>query len=599
MGPDKKQNSQLWKLKTAAYKKKIYLQEYFGLYNYQRWIDEYEGRAGDINQSATSSKSSVHQSMISFLIPYKTGSFDDLLLTLDGLNAQTYHNWEAHLSFDSRLAHELGNLHEKSKQEGARIHLHELAAYREHVDPMINALEKASGDYVILVNVGDRPAPNLLDEITNSLNISPEHDIVYYDEDTLASDGVTRQDPFFKPDWSPELMLSTNYLTHAAFRRSLLDKIINQAALIEPDFGDLIFRCIEKTAHIHHIPKVLYHKGQSDRTGHVGSNLASHPRRVKKHLQRVGIKDASTSISEAGETKVSWPVDERLVSIIIPTKDHVEYLQTCMSSIQKLTAYNNYEIILVDSGSEEYLTQKYYAEIQNDPAILIVEYEPGGAFNFNTALNTGARHARGEILLFLNNDTEVIHHDWLDEIVRWANRPEIGVVGAKLLYPDGTIQHAGIVVGLEGHASHVFSGMQEGSSGPYGSVEWYRNYSAVTGACMALRRDVFDQIGGFSEEYRLVFSDVEICLRAIKAGYRNVYTPYAKLIHHEGKSRASYMPYEDLQLGYSHFKIMVENGDPYYNPNISHAVRKPTLKRADEEAPITRLQNILQYYSNK
>jgi len=596
MAPNKNQNSRLWKLKTSAVKKKVYLQDYFGLYNYRRWIDDNEGNAGDITLSNISSEPPEHQPLISFLIPCVTGSSDDLLKTLDGLNAQTYHNWEAHLAIDDRFANELGN---KPTFKDSRLHHHEINTDREHVDPVSIALEKASGEYVICVDIGDRPAPNLLAEIIKAISISPEHDIVYYDEDMLAPDGETRQDPFFKPDWSPDLMLSTNYLTHAAFRRILIDEIINQESLMEPDFGDLNFHCIERTTHIYHIPKVLYHNGQPDRTGYAGSSQVYHSRRVKGHLQRRGVKDASTFISEFGQMKVSWPVDESLVSIIIPTKDHVELLQTCVSSIKKLTAFKNYEIILVDSGSEERDTHRYYAQIEHDPSISIVIYEPGDAFNFNIALNTGASHAQGEILLFLNNDTEVIHHDWLEEIVRWANRAEIGVVGAKLIYPDGTIQHAGIVVGLEGHASHVFSGMREGSSGPFGSVEWYRNYSAVTGACMALRRDVFDQIGGFSEEYSLVFSDVEICLRVMEAGYRNVYTPYAKLIHHEGKSRARFMPYEDLQLGYSHFKDLVENGDPYYNPNLSYAVRKPTLKRVDEEAPITRLQNILKYYSNK
>jgi GT2 family glycosyltransferase len=197
-------------------------------------------------------------------------------------------------------------------------------------------------------------------------------------------------------------------------------------------------------------------------------------------------------------------------------------------------------------------------------------------------------------LLFLNNDTEAIDADWLSEIAGWAIQPEIGIVGAKLLYPDLRIQHAGIVVGMEGHGSHIFAGKREGYSGIFGSVDWYRNYSAVTGACMAIRREVFDKIGGFDEEYDLVFSDIDICLRAIATGYRVIYNPFARLIHHEGKTRHRHIPAKDYHIAYQRLKSVVERGDPFYNPNLSYSIRIPTFKRTYEETPIQRLESIVQ-----
>ena len=200
-------------------------------------------------------------------------------------------------------------------------------------------------------------------------------------------------------------------------------------------------------------------------------------------------------------------------------------------------------------------------------------------------------------MLFLNNDIEAIDPIWLEEMVRWASRPEVGVVGGKLLYPNRTIQHAGLVVGMEGHANHVFAGCQESYSGLFGSTEWYRDYSAVTGACMMMRRNVFEQVGGFNEAYHLAFNDIEICLRTIQAGYRVVYTPFARLVHHEGATRSTYKPSTDIKLATHHLKPLIQQGDPFYNPNLSLMNRIPTLRRHDEVPSLQRLEMITKYLS--
>jgi GT2 family glycosyltransferase len=259
------------------------------------------------------------------------------------------------------------------------------------------------------------------------------------------------------------------------------------------------------------------------------------------------------------------------------------------------TRYSAYEVVLVDNGSQEEATHSLYKELLQDPRVRVCEY--AGHFNFSAAVNLGARQSRGEVMIFLNNDTQVIDTEWLDEMVRWACRDKVGGVGAMMLYPNGTIQHAGIVLGLEGHASHIFGGLPPGHFGPFGSPEWYRNYSAVTGACLAVRRAIFDELGGFDETFELVFSDVDFCLRAIQAGYRNVYTPYARLFHYEGRTRSKYIPAGDIQVGAGRFEQIVKQGDPFYNPNLSYSIRRPVLKRTWEETPIERLGKIVRYYS--
>jgi GT2 family glycosyltransferase len=358
-------------------------------------------------------------------------------------------------------------------------------------------------------------------------------------------------------------------------------------------FGDLIFRCSEHTQNIHHIPHILYHRRYEaqEKSDRYGTILNLQAEWAKAHLERLGIRKVKSDTSKLGTLQLIWPVPEQRVSIIIPTKDNSQYLKRCITSIQELTDYKNYEFILVDCGSQEEATQRYYSELSQVSNVHITKYP--GEFNFSSALNSGVSHAQGDILLFLNNDTEAIEPDWLGELVRWAERPEIGVVGAKLLFPDDAIQHAGIVVGMEGHGSHVFARAREGYQGPFGSVDWYRNCSAVTAACMMMRREVFNEIGGFDEHYELVFSDIEICQRAIEAGYRILYTPFARLIHHEGLTRLQRIPRHDIRVGYEHLKAVIEQGDPFYNPNLSYSVRVPTLKRPNEESPIERLNNIL------
>jgi GT2 family glycosyltransferase len=272
----------------------------------------------------------------------------------------------------------------------------------------------------------------------------------------------------------------------------------------------------------------------------------------------------------------------------------VEFLQKCLASLLHKTAYPDFEVLLVDNHSHQAATRDYYESLAADARVQILRYGPD--FNYSAANNYGARRATGDMLLFLNNDVEALEADWLEEMVRWAERPEIGAVGAKLLFPNGAVQHAGVIIGLEGHGSHVFWGCAEDQSGPFGSVNWYRNYSAVTGACLMMRREVFEAVGGFDEEYRLVFSDIELCVRIANHGYRIVYTPFSRLRHHEGRTRETFIPGHDISRAYAHLEHIVESGDPYYNPNLSYTLKVPTLSGRNEENRIDRLQRIVRLH---
>jgi GT2 family glycosyltransferase len=581
-----------WKIRTATYKRRLKIQDQFALYPYQKWILDNEVREKELIQQRVEAQNLPYRPRISVIVVGGDVLPDSLKNTLNALLEQTYNNWNASLVLTSASDRVTSPAATDLAQTDERIHLHWNDTSSDSSIKL--AMNNTEGEFIIRLYAGDKLSPNALFEVAKTLNTTPDIDIIYSDQDCLAEDGYSRQAPFFKPDWSPELMLSTNYLACAFIRKDLVSKIVSKNP---PEglasFEDLIFRCSEYTQDIHHIPHILYHRRHEtqEKSDRYGTILNLQAEWAKAHLDRLGIRNVKSNTSKLGTLQMIWPIPERRVSIIIPTQDNSEYLKRCITSIQEITEYTDYEFILVDCGSQEEATQRYYSTLSQVANVHITKYQK--EFNFSSALNFGASHAQGGLLLFLNNDTEAIEPYWLEELVRWAEQPNIGIVGAKLLFPDGAIQHAGIVVGMEGHGSHVYAKAREGYQGPFGSVDWYRNCSAVTAACMMMRREVFNNIGGFDENYELVFSDIEICQRAIKDGYRILYTPFARLIHHEGLTRHQHIPSHDIRVGYEHLKKIIEQGDPFYNPNLSYSIRMPTLKRPDEESPIERLNNIL------
>lgn len=582
LGLKKSSQAVLWKLKTAAFKRWITAQDRFSWYGYPKWIEENET---EISLPPADDSGFI----ISFLIPVSHDSRSALSPTLDSLTEQTHPQWEAYLIHEQGCAAEVLD---RSAVDPARLHPLLVGEGGRQAGGLREAIAGAQGSWVGWLEPGDRLSPGTLTAVSETIAHHPRVEIIYTDEDRLEQDGKTRRGPFFKPDWSPDLLLSTNYLEHAFFRRELFD-----ACAAEGDnFEDIVYRCAEQARSVVHIPRVLFHlkpngiRRETARLQHIESPSAE---TLSRHLKRLRLPEARVQVGNDGQNRLTWTFPEQLISIIIPTRDRVDHLQRCLDSLLSLTRYRNFEVILVENNSQQAETLAYYDRLKAKPQVRIVEDHR--EFNYSAANNLGARQGNGNWLLFLNNDVEIIEPDWLEEIARWISRPEIGVVGARLLYPDGLIQHAGIVIGLEGHASHVFASEAESCRGPFGSCEWYRNYSAVTGACLATRREVFDAAGGFDEDYKLVFSDVEYCQSVIRQGYRVVYTPFARLIHREGRTRQRYIPITDIQRGAGHFKQVVKQGDPYYNPNLSYAIRKPTLKRKSEEAPIDRLNKIVEY----
>jgi GT2 family glycosyltransferase len=565
---------------------------------YHIWIVENEPKETELEYQKTESKNFKYRPLISIITPVYNPPHTVLKEMFDSVLSQTYENWELCVVDGASNIKEVKITLKQYDERDSRIRIRFLNENKGISGNSNLALDMAKGEFIALLDHDDLLAPHMLFEVVTRLNEKPKTDLVYFDEDKVTEDSHIRHSPFFKPDWSPDLLLSINYLTHPVIRRSLIDSV----GTFTPEMDgtqdwDLVFRCMEKSDRIEHIPKILYHWRQIQGSAATLLDAKSwvfdrQLQCVNNHLFRMGIKNAEVSFASPGYLKVEWPSSGKKVSIIIPTKDKFEYLKKSVESILNNTTYTNFEVILIDNGSSDQNVLDYYQNLSSDKRLKIVE-NPGD-FNFSAANNLGGKHATGEYFLFLNNDIEVLEPDWLEEMVRWADREEIGVVGGKLLYPDGTIQHAGVVIGMEGHASHVFWGAQEKQSGPFGSVDWYRNFMAVTGACMMIRRKVFEEVGGFDERYLLVFSDIEICMRVVERGYRVIYNPFVRLRHYEGKSRGNHMPSQDIQLGFDHFIELVEKGDPYYNPNLSYSSRMPMIADLNEEGRIERLQRLRQ-----
>jgi GT2 family glycosyltransferase len=474
------------------------------------------------------------------------------------------------------------------------------------------ALRGAQGEFAALLDQHDALAPTALYEMARALDRTPGCDLLYSDEDRISRHGFERRDPHFKPEWSPELLLASNYIGRLAMMRVAAVTAVGGFSGCHGghrgiEEWDLLLRLSRTTARIQRVPRCLYHRGDTDVRDEVyvpdrmdvqdgrdvpdgrdvldGRDVSDgqgpEETIIRDHCKELGL-DVAVSRS-AGGCRVVWPVRGRpLVSIVIPNRDAARVLKRCVNGLLHETSYPNIEVVIVDNGSTEPEVVELYRSLEREGRAAIVPFDR--PFNFSAACNAGAAASRGDLLLFLNNDIEVIHPDWLDELARWAQRPDVGIVGAKLLYPNRTIQHAGVVFGL-GLVSHIFSRAPEGVSGLFGSSERYRNYLAVTGACQMMRKEVFRQLGGYDERFRLVFSDVVLCLEARKAGYRIVYTPYARLVHHESYTRKRDDSAQDMELLARYLRATGFVEDPYLHPELDPKSQVPALRPPFDPAP--------------
>ena len=559
-----------WRIGIALNKGYFRFQDWSGLFSYQKWYRMFEKREIEPDNSP--------DICISVLIKLGTQNLHLYKETCHALIQQSHRNWEAYLILEDEKI----NL-PMSFPDDPRIKW-----IKSPFDPSWKAgVNAVKGDWVVFMNSGDTLSVDALTIISQKVMEDPLTTLIYTDSDRITGNHMTHHDPKFWPDWSPDLLLSVNYLNHVFIHA----RELREATAKTSDLETALLLCVEKAGKINHIPHVLYHHQESQSEPWLKHTFKKG--NLVAHLERAGLNGVVANTSPSRPVHFTWEFGKPLISIIILTRDNVDLLKQCMDSIFDNTSYQNFEIVLVENNSRNAETFNYYETLKSKPRVNVLVHNL--PFNYSAFNNWGAQHSTGEILLFLNNDIQCFEPGWLEEMSRWATRPEVGVVGAKLLYPDGAIQHAGLVIGLEGHANHVFAKKAEGYQGLFGTDEWYRNYSAVTGACMMVRREVFDHIGGFDEHYSLAFNDIELCLRATKAGFRVVYTPFARLFHHEGATRAKYKPAKDIQLAWQHLKPLIERGDPYYNHNLSLSLRVPTLRRPDETPAVERLAQILQY----
>lgn len=555
------------------------------LTSYERWVEAYDHPTPEsLAALATRVPQLRHRPLISVVMPVYHRSADDevwLRRAVDSVRRQVYPHWELCLADDASPAPHVRPLLEQFMRDDPRIKV----VFRErngHISHASNsALGLVTGEFTALLDHDDELAPHALYEVASLLDVHPETDLIYSDEDKIDEEG-RRHEPYFKPDYLPDLFESQNYLSHlSVYRTSLLRAIDGFRPGYEGSQDwDLALRFIERSSpeRIRHIPKVLYHWRAILGSTALMLSEKNYPveaakRALTDHFQRIG--EAVELVPVPGDhwrPRRPRPTPAPLVSIIIPTRNGHHLISRCIDTLVAKTLYPNYEILVVDNGSDDPKTLQYFRQIESD-RIAVLRYD--APFNYSAINNHGVRHARGSIIALLNNDLEIIHGEWLDEMVSQAVRPEIGCVGALLYYPNDTVQHAGVIIGMGGVAGHLFRDFPRGTEGRCNRARLTQNFSAVTAACLVVRREVFEKVGGLDESLAVAFNDVDFCLRVRAAGLRNLWTPFAELYHHESASRGA----EDTPEKHERFRREVETmigrwrdviaHDPAYNPNLS------------------------------
>lgn len=440
----------------------------------------------------------------------------------------------------------------------------------------VEVLKEAEEDYVMITQPGDELSSDTFFQCVKLLNEERTIEAIYSDDDIIKNE-TEYEEPSLKPDLNLDMLRSCNYIHNfLLMKRKLCQELLEKCLKDwneQTDWKyDFIFRCVEEKHSIHHIAKVLYHRNVK----HVPESEEQECKSIVMHLERMNIKGSVEKTEYKGIYRVMYTMAEKpLVSIVIPNKDHVEDLKKCIDSLEKKSTYENREYIIVENNSTEEPTFAYYKELEeNCPRAKVVYWKEKG-FNYPKINNYGVQHAKGDYILFLNNDTEIQNPDCLEEMLMYCMRSEVGAVGARLFYEDGTIQHVGVIVGLGGIAGHPYAAEPEETLGHMGRIHMAQDLSAVTAACMMVKKSVFLEVGQFEQEYAVAFNDVDLCMKIRKAGYLIVYTPYAKLTHYESKSRGLEDSREKVKRFDSEVALFEERwgkelkkGDPNYNSNF-------------------------------
>ena len=547
---------------------------------YGPWFEKHKPSAEELERQRK--KKWKNPPLISVAVPaYRTppGFLEQMILSV---KEQTYPHWELCIVNASRGEDGMEQVLGRYAGGDERIRVKNLEENLGIAGNTNEALEMARGEFVGLLDHDDLLAPQALFRIAEALTADPQADAVYTDEDKVTTDLSEHFQPHFKPDFNLDLLRSNNYITHFFVVRT---RLAREAGGFRREFDgaqdyDFIFRCTEGAKKVLHVPEVLYHwrthkASTADNPASKMYAFEAGKRAIEAHLARCGQEGTVSLRKDLGFYRVEYPVQgEPLVSILIPNRDQKETLEKCLNSIWEKSTYNNYEILIVENNSSSPEIFDYYREIEKRPGVRILTWKEG--FNYSAINNFGEKSAAGDYLLFLNNDVEVINPRWIEELLGNCQRKEVGIVGAKLYYPDDTIQHAGTVIGIGGIAGHAFLNMPRSRTGYLHKASLQMDLSAVTAACMMMKRQVFKQLGGFEERLSVAFNDVDLCLRTVQAGYLVVYNPEVELYHYESKSRGAEDSEEKVRRFQEEIEFMrcrwmdlLKKGDPYYNRNLT------------------------------
>lgn len=558
---------------------------------YQIWFKKHYPSAQELADQSHKSKGFKHRPLISIITPTYNTPIQYLRECIESVMNQSYPNWELCLADDCSTDPAVRKVIKEYARKDKRIK-YTFRKNNGHISRASNsALKLATGEWIGLLDHDDFLWPNALFEVAKLINEKPKTDFIYSDEDKLSEDGLTHCDPFFKPGWSHDLLLSFNYITHfAVLKKSLVEKTGEFRAGYEgaQDY-DLFLRATEQAKQIANVQTVLYswrkikNSTASDYTVKPQANIAA-IQALEDTLKRRKIKAKVLPGICVGTFRVKYQIiGMPLVSIIIPTKNHLDLLERCVTSVIDKSTYSNYEIIIIDTGSTDHEVHDYYQEILDKYSnITLLNWEK--PFNYSAVNNYAVTKAKGEYLLFLNNDTEVITPDWIDYLLEHAQRPQVGAVGSKLLYPDGRIQHARIRLGMKGGiidkgvAGHYLKMIEDVPLGlAMGNFkDVIRNVSAVTAACLMVKRSIFISSGKFDENLVIAFNDVDFNLKLLSKGLLNIYTFHTRLYHHESISVGT--PEQETR-DLNQFALEIEqmhnqwgellSNDPYFNNNLS------------------------------
>ena len=557
-------------LRSTVYKIKGFLTGYLRMYGY----------ANHPAQELRRQRETVFPKAVRFsiVVPLYNTPIRFLKEMISSAQGQTYANWELCLADGSDAKHnEVGEFCKAAALKDKRILYKKLEKNGGISENTNCALELATGEYIGMLDHDDVLDVTVLYEAMRAV-CEKNADFIYTDEATFTKRITRAFNPHFKPDFAPDNLRANNYICHfMAFERALLNLVgpFRSQCDGSQDF-DMALRLTEAASSIVHIPKVLYYWRAHGRS--VAQDLSNKPyviaaaqRAVADHLARVGLQGEVVNSSVLSTYKINYAIKgPPLVSILIPNKDHAEDLKKCLNSVLEKTTYPRYEVLVIENNSAEKATFDYYAQLEARGAARVVRYE--GGFNYSAVNNFGARHANGEYLLLLNNDVDVITPGWIEEMLMYAQRQDVGAVGAKLYYPDDTVQHGGVYLIPGGVVGHMHQKYPRNSNGYMFRLTYAQDVTAVTAACMMIKKPLYKELGGLDEAFAVAYNDVDFCLHLRKVGYLNVFTPYAELYHYGGKcyglhNTTDTVP-KEIRFFQERWKDELARGDPYVNPCI-------------------------------